>query len=92
MNYIKEKTKNEILDELRGTAEPGSPVHEQQKMGIMVRCTEDLEMALKKLENSMNKNADSSHSLAQKVFYLNIILTIATALGFIFTVYFNFRG
>jgi len=33
-----------------GTAEVGSQVHEQQKMGIVVRCTEDLEKALGSLE------------------------------------------
>lgn len=44
--HIMGKDKNEILNGLVGTAEPGSPVHEQQKMGIIVRCTEDLEKAL----------------------------------------------
>jgi hypothetical protein len=39
--YIKNKTKEEILADLKGTAEPGSVVHEQQKMAIIVRCTQD---------------------------------------------------
>lgn len=46
MAYVKGKTKNEILDALSGTAQAGSPIHEQQKMGIVVRATEDIEAAL----------------------------------------------
>ena len=40
--YVEGKDKNEILNALAGTAQPGSAVDEQQKMGIVVRCTEDL--------------------------------------------------
>lgn len=86
MSYVKDKTKNEILEDLRGTAQPASVVHEQQKMGIIVRCTEDLEKGLASLEISMNKNAESSDNLAKKVFYLDVILTVATVAGIILTV------
>ena len=79
--YVEGKDKNEILDALYGTAEVGSRVHEQQKMGIVVRCTEDLEKALGSLEKSMKDNASSSDKLATKVFWLNVILTIATTVG-----------
>jgi hypothetical protein len=53
--YVKGKTKNQILEELTGTAEPGSPVHEQQKMGILVRCTEDLEQRAVDLGNALGR-------------------------------------
>ena len=43
--HVEGKNKNEILEALVGTAQPGSSVHEQQKMGIIVRSTEDLEGA-----------------------------------------------
>ena len=43
-------------------------------MGIIVRCTEDLESSLKSFEDSMNENANSNDKLAKKVFYLDIIL------------------
>ena len=84
--YVEGKDKNEILSALVGTAEAGSRVHEQQKMGIVVRCTEDLERVLDSLEKSMNQNASASDKLAAKVYWLNVILAIATALGAIATV------
>ncbi len=86
MNYVKDKSKNEILEELVGTAVPGSVIHEQQKMAIIVRCTEDLEKALSSLETSMNNNAKSSDNLAKKVFFLDIILTLATVIGTVLAV------
>ena len=79
--YVEGKDKNQILNELVGTAEPGSRTHEQQKMGIIVRCTEDLEKALYSLQESMNKNAQSSDKLATKVYWLNIVLATATVIG-----------
>ncbi|MBI4618676.1 MAG: hypothetical protein HY739_00690 [Desulfobacterales bacterium] len=89
--WVKGKSKNEILSEIVGTAEPGSDVREQQKLGILVRCTEDIEAALKSLERSMSETANSSHELSKKVFWLNIILTIATAIGAIIAVLGLFR-
>jgi len=83
---IKNKSKSQILSELKDTAIPGTPVHEQQKIAIIVRCVEDLEKSLNSVETSMNKNADSSQKLANKVFYLSIILTIATILGSIIAI------
>jgi len=81
MSYVKGKTKNEILEEMKGTAHAHSVVQEQQKMGIIVRCTEDMEASIKSLEASMNNNAKSSDNLARKVYWLNIILTVATVIG-----------
>jgi uncharacterized membrane protein YccC len=56
-DYVSEKTKTQILQELNGTAQPHSSVHEQQKMGIIVRCTEDMEKSLENLRQSMNQTA-----------------------------------
>src|SRR5437899_1814976 len=52
--------KNQILKELIDTAEPGSRAHEQQKTGILLRCTEDLERAPRSLEKSMNNSVNRS--------------------------------
>lgn len=78
--------KYEILEKLDEVGQPGSHAHEQMKMGIIVRCIEDLEKALNNLEISMNNNAKSSNSLSKKVLYLNIILTIATVVASIIAV------
>jgi len=79
--YVEGKDKNEILNALIGTAEIGSQVHEQQKMGIVVRCTEDMEKALGSLEKSMDENASANDKLAAKIYWLNVVLTIATVVG-----------
>ncbi len=85
--YVEGKNKNQLLKELCGTAQPGSTVHEQQKMGILVRSVEDIEGAFKSLEKSMNNNAKSSNSLARKVFWLNVVLATATVIGTFLAVY-----
>jgi len=83
----KGKDKNEILAELMEAGVPGSINLEQQKMGIVVRSVEDIESALKNLEESMNKNAASSESLARKVFWLNVVLAAATVVGALLGLY-----
>ena len=71
MSHVKGKNKNQILEEMCGTAQVGSIVHEQQKMAIMVRCTEDIENAISKLNRKING--------------LDIALKIATIIGGIAT-------
>ena len=83
MTHVKGKDKNQILGNLIWTGMPGSPVHEQQKMWIFVRCTEDL-------ENVIKESSESSNSLWIKIFYLNVILTIATIIWAIATFYIAF--
>jgi hypothetical protein len=80
MSYVEGKTKNEILEDLYGTAQPRSTVHEQQKMAIFVRCTEDIEKAI-------DKWAKSSNKLGNQVFCLNIMLGIITVLGVVATLW-----
>ena len=84
-NYIKDKTKEEILADLYGTAKPSSTVHEQQKMAIIVRCTQDLEESLKNLEESMIKSSESTNKLSNRLFWLEILLVAATIVGAIAT-------
>jgi hypothetical protein len=76
-SYVEGKSKNEILEEMYGTADPHSVVHEQQKMAIMVRCTEDLEKAISKLSN--------------KITFLDWALTGATVVGAIATTLIAYR-
>lgn len=90
-DYVK-GDKNDILGRLHGTAEPNSRVHHQMLCGIQVRCTEDIESAITKLSNciaicseniiaSQELAAKATESLAKKVFWLNIIGTVATTLS-----------
>ena len=84
-NYAEGKSKNEILEDMADTAEVGSVVHEQQKAGIVVRCTEDIETSIDGLKEQLAENAKSSDKLSGRVFFLNIILTAATVVGAIAT-------
>jgi hypothetical protein len=79
--YVEGKTKNEILAELALIAQPGSIIHEQQKTAITVRCTEDIETAFSALTAQLAKNSDSNDRLAEKVFWLNVVITLATVVG-----------
>lgn len=83
---IEKKSKNQLVEELSKLGYPNLD-HEKQKMAILVRCTEDLEESLKSLEDSMNSNANSSNNLADKVMWLNTILTVATVIGTFIAVY-----
>lgn len=47
---------------------------EKLKLEIFSSCIEDL-------EDSINNNANSSQSLATKVYWLNVILVFATVIG-----------
>ncbi|NVD34387.1 hypothetical protein [Marinobacter lutaoensis] len=55
MSYVQGKSKNEILEAMSGTAQPGSAVHEQQKSAILVRCTEDIQVAFQEQSNATRK-------------------------------------
>lgn len=85
MSYVKDKSKEQILDEMYSTAQPGTIVHEQQKAAILVRCTQDLEKAFRDASNSAN-------SLSEKIFFLNIILVIATIIGAVATAAIAYRS
>jgi hypothetical protein len=73
----KEQLADKML-ELGGGTAPG-PTHLQ---GVLqVRCVSDLETALKSLEESQRKSAAASDNLANRVFWLNVVLTVATVVG-----------
>jgi len=63
----------DIIGQSHGTYST-SPPYERAKAELFVLCTEDL---IKSIDN----NSKTSHSLARKVFWLNIVLTSATVIG-----------
>jgi hypothetical protein len=67
MSYVQGKSKTEILEELFGTAHPGSAVHEQQKSAIWVRCTEDIQVSLQEQSNATRKVNTSLESLNSRI-------------------------
>ncbi|ENM8064921.1 hypothetical protein ACUOEB_004183 [Vibrio vulnificus] len=65
MSFVEGKSKEQILEEMRDVAEPGSVVHEQQKAGIIVRSTQDIEDALLELGEKLERRANSSDKMSE---------------------------
>jgi hypothetical protein len=86
LSYVKDKNKNQILDEMEDTALVGSLIHEQQRAAISVRCTEDIETALAKVETQLKLNSESSDRVGNKLFWLNVVLASATIVAAVATV------
>ena len=78
--YIKGKSKEDLLRSLYTDAQPNSKVWEQQRMAIFVRCTEDL-------QRSVNDFTDSNNRLSGRLLWLNIILGIFTVVGTVLTIW-----
>lgn len=83
MSYINDEkgnllTREQLVSKMIGTAQPGSEVHEQLKMAVIARSVGDIENAVSKLKESIDKSSYSNGKLSQKLFWLNIILTSAT--------------
>jgi hypothetical protein len=86
-SLIDGKSKKELLTEFdENYVKPENKDHQIIKQAILVKCTEDIEHSINSLEKALSENAKSSQSLAIKVFYLNIILAIATIMGTIFAI------
>lgn len=84
--YVRNKTKEELLSQLLETAKVGTPVYEQQRMAIIVRCTQDLEARFTELTSALSKGIESGTVLNKRLFWLNGVLTTATLIGAIATV------
>lgn len=78
--YIKGKTKVELLRSLYTDSQVGSKVYEQQRMALVVRCTEDVSSAV-------NRFSDSNTVLSNRLLWLNIILGVFTIVGTVLTVW-----
>ena len=85
-NFIKE-TKKKI--EGYGGSEPGSIHYGKGILDIIFNSSILIYRSVKSLENTIDQNAEASNNLARKVFWLNIILTTATAAGVLIAL-FNF--
>lgn len=81
MSHVKGRSKNQILEDMKGTAQVGSPVHEQQKMGIIVRSTEDVEKALNSLTVSLDNSSKQADILSNRIFWLNLVIALAAIAG-----------
>lgn len=87
-SYAKGKTMEDILKNYSVQT-----FQEYQKMAILVRATDDIVLSSTKLASSIDKinhSIESSSNLANKLnsrlLWLNVVLTIITAIGVFFTI------
>jgi predicted lysophospholipase L1 biosynthesis ABC-type transport system permease subunit len=87
-SYIKDKSIDQLLIELYGTAQVGSRVHEQQKMAIVARCAQlvadrfqDVAEATRMAAEVNRASNESNQQLGEIMVRLNRRLNLATWLG-----------
>ena len=86
VNPFQGKPINELL-ELLETQEPGTVRHEQLKMELTIQNARQVTGSVEHLRESFEKNAESNDRLANKLYWLNVILTTATVLGTLAAIY-----
>lgn len=85
MNIEKQFKEFEMLREIDSN-------FEQKRTAILVSCTEALEQPLLNLVKSIKESSTSSDNLSKRIFFLNIILTSATVIGVIISLFALFNN
>lgn len=70
----RETDKNRLIQAIGQHTQNTTATYERAKAELLTVCVEDL-------IRSIDKNSQTSHDLARKVFWLNLVLTSATAIG-----------
>jgi hypothetical protein len=85
--FAENKTREQILKDFKPTT-----YQDYQRVAILVRATDDivsvsekLSTSINKISDSINQNSDTANKLSSRLFWLNVLLTIKTLLGVIFT-------
>jgi hypothetical protein len=85
------KTKEQLLEEFSQKNSHNTLEGEQYTAAIMVKSAADIESAVTDFKAVAKNIGDSSGELSKKLLWLNIVLTIATAVGAIATVILVFK-
>ncbi len=73
-------------------ATPNGIQHERAKAELAAKLTCEVCAALESLDLSIKSSTESNDKLGKKVFWLNIVLALATSVGAIATVVMAFNG
>lgn len=77
-------TAEDILKRFIATMRPpGTPEFEQMKITMQVRSISGLVSSLDALHRSVIKSTESSDKLSTRVFWLNVVIAVATVAGVI---------
>lgn len=66
--------------------------HERGKAELIAKISNDMCFSLEKLNSSVEASVVSSNKLSKKIFWLNIVLAIATTVGAIATVVIAYKS
>jgi uncharacterized membrane protein len=80
-DYIAGKSPREIVNEMPGTAEPGTAIFEQQRMAIFVGIGEQIETAAHALNETIQSAGEKSDRLARTLNWLTLVIAAATVVG-----------
>jgi hypothetical protein len=80
-HYVSDKSRQELLELLCSGIEPGSVLQLQADAAFRAKVVEDAEKAIAGLEQAIRDATASSDSVAGKLFWLNVVLAVATVVG-----------
>jgi len=82
-----------LIDDIGAmNATSNAPRYEKARAEFQWHCVGKIVDSIEKLNNSIDENSKSNQSIASKVFWLNIVLTVATVIGSIATVAIALNG
>ncbi len=87
------RSKDELikaLGALHGT--PNAATWEEAKAEFTVSCLNDIVNSMSELNKTIQDNSKSNDAIANKVFWLNIVIAAATVVGSIATAVIAFSG
>ena len=78
---LKGKSREELMALLASGIEPGSVSHLRYQSAFHLKIVEDAERSAASLVAAIRDAAAASDTLGRKVFWLNVVLAVATVVG-----------
>lgn len=91
IHQVNSKTKEQLLEEFSQKGSHNTLEGEQYTAAIIVKSAADIEAAVENFKVAVEKIGESSDTLSKKLLWLNIVLTVATAVGAVATAILAFK-
>jgi hypothetical protein len=87
------RSTDELINEIASPmASPNGVGYERAKAELTAKLAQDIKTSLDTLNLSIVDSSRSSENLGKKIFWLNIILALATSVGAIATAFIAYKG
>lgn len=83
--YIAGRSKEELADAIAAGVQPGSVMYGTYVAGLAVRSVQDLERVGAAVSAAIGEAAAASDRLGRRIFWLNVVLAVATVVGAVAT-------